>query len=323
MINGDKESMLFNPNSRTSSLDLLLSQEEKERSKNNAKHINFQNESDQLPFPSIPLLIDSSSQEAIHAKSLSKLHYRILPLIFLLSFISYLDRTNLAFVAKDFQATLHLSDQSYALGAGFFFVGYSSFQVPSNRLLRRFGGIPWLSSLSILWGATTMFMSILEGKLDYWMVRCLLGVFEAGFYPGVVVYLRSFFGEKDFGSCYALILSATCVALATGGPVIAIIEYVSRIVSPDFDTWRSCFIVQGGLAILCGFLLILFQPRTIQSCSFLTSREKEIELEIVNNGVKKEENLLPLKQILSLKTMWYYSGGWFLYALPYWGFIYW
>jgi hypothetical protein len=133
----------------------------------------------------------------VHANASKKLKLRVMPLMFVLSFISYLDRTNLAFVADDLQSSLSLSDKKYALGAGFFFLTYSSMQVPSNGLLKMFGGVPWLSLLAILWGTATCCMAFIENATSYYSVRALLGLFEAGFYVSktllLCIYLRFYF----------------------------------------------------------------------------------------------------------------------------------
>ena len=155
--------------------------------------------------------------EAQRKEVVRKLRWRVLPLMVLLSFVSYLDRTNLAFVATAMQASLDLSDRDYSIGAGFFFLTYSLFQVPSNRVLHRAGGVKWLAFLASAWGLATCCMALVGSVPAFWAVRCVLGLFEAGFYPGTIVYLRSFFGEEDFGFAYALTLSSTCVALAFGG----------------------------------------------------------------------------------------------------------
>ncbi|GMH97651.1 hypothetical protein TrVE_jg9448 [Triparma verrucosa] len=266
--------------------------------------------------------LEDGSNSASPAGAVSKLRFLILPLMFLLSFVSYLDRTNLAFVADDMQDSLGLNDTVYSLGAGFFFVTYGSMQIPSNRLLTRFGGVSWISFLAVSWGLSTCGMALITGEWSFYLVRATLGFFEAGFFPGTMVYLRSFFATEDFGFAYSVVMSATCLALMTGGPVIAGIEALSTKFVPDFDTWRTCFIVQGGAAAFVGVLLYVFQPRDIQSCKSLTPQEKTLVTRQVNS-VKEPPGEPNLREVMSLSTLWYFSIHWLVFSLPYWGFIYW
>ncbi|GMH81303.1 hypothetical protein TL16_g08885 [Triparma laevis f. inornata] len=145
------------------------------------------------------LLLSSSSNADSLKPAVAKLRRLILPLMFVPSLVSYLDCINLDFVADDMQVDLGLSDKVYSLGAGFFFVTYGSMQIPSNRLLRKFSGVEWLAFLTISWGLCTCCMSMITGEWSFYSVCTLLGFFEAGFFPGTMVYLRSFFTTDDFG----------------------------------------------------------------------------------------------------------------------------
>ena len=201
-----------------------------------------------------------------------KVSLRVIPMLFVLSFVSYLDRTNLAFVRSELEDSLSINDTDFGLGAGFFFAGYATFQIPANRLLRWFGGVRWISFIAFGWGLCTCAIAFNTGKVDFWVTRFVLGLFEAGFYPGTIVYLRSFYCDEDFGLPYALTLAATCIALCVGGPVITGIESISKSLDPDpafWEPWRICFLVQGGAAVVCSIVLYLVQPRDITSCSFL------------------------------------------------------
>ena len=173
-----------------------------------------------------------------------------------------------------------------------------------------------------MWGLSTVGMALINSEISFYLVRMLLGLFEAGFYPGTMVYLRSFFSESDFGFVYAVTMSATSIALAMGGPVIAGIEAASREIAPDYDTWRSCFLVQGGLAVICGVVLFLFQPREIDTCKFLTEEQKAVEKDVVRGG-RGEDAKPDLIKVLKSETMWWFAFSWMVFSLPYWGFIYW
>ena len=303
--------------------------------------------------------ISSVDDREVHETAVRKLKLRVLPIMFLLSLISYLDRTNLAFVATKLETSLNINDTQYSLGAGFFFATYATMQIPANFLLKKVGAVTWISSLAVAWGLSTLCMAFVVDATSFYLVRALLGLAEAGFYPGLIMYLRSFFGVRDFGFAYAVTLSATSIALAAGGPIIAGIEWFSEDFFPHYEDWKFCFIVQGGLAIVCGVLLILFQPRKIESCGFLSEEEKTVEMRMVREvegetkkvvenagaGAAKTEAVSgktgaeaeaeaeteaeelgfidATKAILTRTSVMYcYALVWFMISLPYWGFIY-
>src|SRR5215831_4169805 len=129
----------------------------------------------------------------VESAVISKLTTRLLPFLFLLYIVAYLDRINVGFAALQMQAQLGLSDKVYGLGAGMFFAGYFVFQVPSNLVLERVGARRWIALLIVVWGIVSAAMALVTGAMSFYALRFLLGSAEAGFFPGVILYLKNWF----------------------------------------------------------------------------------------------------------------------------------
>ena len=123
----------------------------------------------------------------LQERIVSKLTWRLLPFLFLLYIIAYLDRTNVSFAALQMQAQLGISDRAYGLGAGMFFAGYFFFQLPSNLILTRVGARRWISAIMFVWGITSCSMIFAAGPRSFYLLRFLLGAAEAGFFPGIIL----------------------------------------------------------------------------------------------------------------------------------------
>src|SRR5689334_6697168 len=134
--------------------------------------------------------VDSANLET---QVVSKLTWRLMPFLFLLYIVAYLDRINVGFAALQMQQELHFNDAVYGLGAGMFFAGYFFFQVPSNLALQRIGARRWIATLMITWGLISAAMALTRTPRSFYILRFLLGSAEAGFFPGVILYLKTWF----------------------------------------------------------------------------------------------------------------------------------
>src|SRR5713101_2836730 len=160
-----------------------------------------------------------SADTALASTVVSKLTWRLLPFLFLLYIVAYLDRINVGFAALQMQAQLHLSDRVYGLGAGIFFAGYFFFQVPSNLAIRRLGARRWICSLMILWGIVSCSMSLVRTPVEFYSLRFLLGAAEAGFFPGMMLYLKSWFPVQARARAAAIFMTAGPLSGVVGGPI--------------------------------------------------------------------------------------------------------
>ena len=154
----------------------------------------------------------------VGAKVLSKLTRRLLPFLFVLYIVNYLDRINVGFAALQMRGQLGFSDKVYGLGAGIFFAGYFFFQVPSNLALARVGARKWIAVIMVLWGTVSASMIFVTSPRSFYLLRFLLGVTEAGFFPGIILYLRRWFPSAARARAVALFMMASPIAGVLGGP---------------------------------------------------------------------------------------------------------
>lgn len=168
-----------------------------------------------------------------------KISWRILPLIVLMFCLSMLDRTNISFVKSHIEMDAGISETAYALGAGIFFVGYALFEVPSNLLLHKLGAKIWLSRIMITWGLVTMAMIFIQGETSFYILRFFLGLTEAGFSPGIILYLSYFFPAIYRSKAYGIYQMGVPIAFVFGSLISGfILDYVSNMY---FKIGSGCF----------------------------------------------------------------------------------
>src|SRR5690606_15024807 len=131
----------------------------------------------------------SQSRTPKMTRIVKKVTWRLLPILLLMYILAFLDRSNLGFAKDAFQADTGISDAAYALGAGLFFIGYAVFEVPSNMIMRRVGAKVWLARIMISWGIVSALMMFAHNEMTFYILRVLLGITEAGFFPGVILFL--------------------------------------------------------------------------------------------------------------------------------------
>src|ERR1700744_115649 len=162
-----------------------------------------------------PSAADRAAEDAIYRK----VTWRILPFLFLSFFAAYLDRVNVGFAKAAMSSALHFSDTAYGLGAGIFFIGYFLFEVPSNLLMHRIGARRTLQRIMVLWGLTSSAMVFVHAEWSFYLLRFLLGAFEAGFLPGIVLYFTYWYPSQRRGRIIALIISGVAISGLIGAPI--------------------------------------------------------------------------------------------------------
>lgn len=185
-----------------------------------------------------------------------KLTWRLVPFLFLLYVVAYLDRINVGFAALQMQQQLHFNDAVYGLGAGLFFAGYFCFQVPSNVLLQRVGARRWIATLMVVWGIVSAGMILVRTEHGFYGLRFLLGLAEAGFFPGVILYLKNWFPESARARTVARFMTAAPLAGVIGGPVSgALLNLHQRW---GLAGWQWLFIMEGLPAIFLGVVVWIY-----------------------------------------------------------------
>jgi len=202
-----------------------------------------------------------------------KIAWKILPLLFVSYIVSYLDRVNIGFAALRMQQDLGFSDAVYGLGAGIFFIGYVLFEVPSNLLLTRIGARRTIMRIMIAWGLVSSSMMFVQTPQQFYIARFLLGVFEAGFFPGIILYLTFWFPAHLRGSVIAVFMSAIAIAGVLGGPlsgwIIGAMDGVHGL-----HGWQWMFLLEGSPAIVLGILAALLLIDRPEDAKWLSAEER-------------------------------------------------
>ncbi|NMY11947.1 MFS transporter [Pseudomonas veronii] len=209
-----------------------------------------------------------------------KIAWKILPLLFVSYIVSYLDRVNIGFAALRMQQDLGFSEVVYGLGAGIFFIGYVLFEVPSNLLITRIGARKTIMRIMIAWGVVSSCMMFVQTPLQFYVARFLLGAFEAGFFPGIILYLTYWFPVRMRGGVIAVFMSAIAIAGILGGPVSGwIIRAMEGVYA--FHGWQWMFLLEGAPAVILGILAAFMLIDRPEDAKWLSAYErKRIALEV-------------------------------------------
>jgi len=193
---------------------------------------------------------------------------RLVPFLVFLFLIAWLDRVNVGFAKLQMLADLHFSEAAYGFGAGIFFIGYFLFEVPSNLLLVRIGARLTLARITILWGLTSMAMMLVRSESLFYILRFLLGVFEAGFFPGVVLYLTFWFPAEQRGRINGLFMTSFAIAGIVGGPLAGLIMSTMGGVG-GLANWQWLFVLEGIPSLLAGLAILRYLPDRPADASWL------------------------------------------------------
>jgi MFS transporter, ACS family, tartrate transporter len=209
----------------------------------------------------------------IEARTMRKLRTRIIPFVFVLFVVNFLDRANIAFAALTMNKELAITSQQYGFVAGIFFLGYFIFEIPSNLMLHKLGARIWIARILISWGIVAMLTGFVKAAIHLYVVRFLLGVAEAGFFPGIVLYLTYWFRQRQLAHAIALFCAANPVANIVGSPLSGVI--LDHVHWFGFGSWRWLLILEGIPAILGGVLTYFLLPSRPAEARFLTAEEKD------------------------------------------------
>lgn len=200
-----------------------------------------------------------------------KVAKRILPFLFISYFIAYLDRANVAFAYAPMTRELGFSDAVYGLGTGLFFLGYFFLEIPSAVIVERFGARRWIGRIMITWGLVTVLFAFQRTARQFYSLRLLLGLAEAGFFPGVIVYLTHWFPREDRMRALSGFAVAAPVSLAIGGPISSAILQINWM---GISNWRWLFILQGMLAVIAGMVALFYLTDHPRNATWLTPDER-------------------------------------------------
>jgi ACS family tartrate transporter-like MFS transporter len=221
-------------------------------------------------------------------KTVKKIQWRILPFIIILYFIAMLDRTNLSYVASHMSEDLGITSAQYGIVAGIFFIGYFLFEVPSNILMSKYGARKWIARILITWGIVAAGTSFVQDVTHLYILRFILGIMEAGFFPGIILYLTFWFRAKDRAKVISIFMLGLPFAYIFGAPFSGLI--LDHIHWMGISSWRWMFFLEGIPAVflgICTLFLLLDKP---EDAKWLTDKEKawlHKELESEKQAVMK------------------------------------
>jgi MFS transporter, ACS family, tartrate transporter len=208
----------------------------------------------------------------IEAATIRKLRIRLLPFLFALYVVAFIDRINLGFAALTMNRELAITSQQFGFAAGIFFWGYFLFEIPSNLMLHKIGARVWIARILITWGIIATLTGFVQSSSQLYIARFALGLAEAGYFPGIVLYLGYWFRQREKAQAIALILMGMPLASVLGGPISGLI--LDHVHWFGFSSWRWLFILEGLPAVACVSLTYVLLPSRPAEARFLTSHEK-------------------------------------------------
>jgi ACS family tartrate transporter-like MFS transporter len=214
-----------------------------------------------------------NATDPIARETISRVIRRLIPFIFICYVVAYIDRVNIGFAAKELQRDLGFSAAVYGFGAGLFFLGYCVFEIPSNLILERVGARIWIARIMIVWGLVSAGMMFVTGTTSFYVMRVLLGVAEAGFFPGVILYLTYWIPASDRARAGALFMIASPITMIVGAPLSeALLALDGRL---GLAGWQWMFLVEGVPAVALGILALRFLTDRPEQADWLTAEQRE------------------------------------------------
>jgi len=216
----------------------------------------------------------SPREHAASSDSLySRITWRFMPLLFLCYVVAYLDRVNVGFAKLQMLNDLHFSDAMYGFGAGIFFVGYFFFEVPSNLLLHRFGARRWIARIMVTWAVISALTAYVSSPMMFYALRFALGVAEAGFFPGLVLYLTYWFPAQRRGKMVAFLMAGNPVSGIFGGPLSG---YIMKHFAghAGFANWQWLFVIEAVPALVLGVVIYFFLDDRVSHAKWLSEDER-------------------------------------------------
>jgi D-galactonate transporter len=216
---------------------------------------------------------DSALSSKTEEEAYSKVFWRIIPLLFFAHVLSYLDRVNVGFAKLQMMNELKFGDTVYGIGAGLFFIGYFFFEVPSNLMLHKVGARRWIARIMITWGLISASMLFVTTPTMFYVLRVLLGVAEAGFFPGIILYLTFWFPSQRRGQMTAMFMLGVPIAGVIGGPLSGLIlEKMADM--QGLSGWQWLFLLEGIPSVLVGLVVLIYLDDRIDDAKWLSHDQK-------------------------------------------------
>jgi ACS family tartrate transporter-like MFS transporter len=255
--------------------------------------------------------------------TLRKVTLRLIPFLFILYVVAWLDRVNVGFAGLQMNADLGFSSAAFGFGSGVFFLGYCLFEVPSNLVLHRVGARRWISRIMISWGAISAAMMFVRTAPTFYVLRFLLGAAEAGFFPGVVYYLSHWYPEGQRARAIAAFMTAVPVSGVVGGPLSGALLTLNGLFG--LAGWQWLFLMEGIPAILLGIIVLVYLTDRPEAANWLSSAEKDwlVNALAAERTSRRGASQVGIFAALTNPTIWHLGIIFLFAAIGFYGYSFW
>lgn len=251
-----------------------------------------------------------------------KIAIRIIPILMICYVVAYLDRVNVGFAKLQMAEDLGFSETVYGLGAGLFFIGYFFFEVPSNLLLHKVGARIWIARILITWGLLSGLFAFVQTEWQFYGLRFMLGVAEAGFYPGVILYLTYWFPSHRRGKMFAIFQAGSPVAGIFGNPLSGWI--MDTFHSPDsWHGWQWMFILEAVPSVVLGVIVLLYLDNSVKGAKWLTEQEKVLVTHDINADYAETSGDHSVFSLIKNPMVWVMTIIYFCFVMGQYGLTLW
>lgn len=267
-------------------------------------------------------VFSSEVDTTIRKSAYRKIAFRLMPFLMLCYFCAYLDRVNVGFAKLQMMSDLQFSEAVYGLGAGIFFIGYFLCEVPSNIVLHKVGARRWIARIMITWGILSGCFAFVQTEWQFYTLRFLLGVAEAGLAPGLLLYLTYWFPSYRRARMTVLWFIAIPISGMIGGPLSGLIMDRMSGVHGWFG-WQWMFVIEAIPTVLVGLLVLAVLKDSVQDANWLTQDEKNLVKQELAQDNQHKEGHASVKEFIADKRLWLLAGIYFCvvmgqYAITFW-----
>jgi ACS family tartrate transporter-like MFS transporter len=257
------------------------------------------------------------------ASAVARVSRRLIPFLFLLYILNFLDRVNVGFAALEMNRDLGFGPAVYGFGAGVFFIGYCLFEVPSNLVLYRTGARLWIARIMVTWGLAASAMMLVRTPWSFYILRFLLGVAEAGFFPGIIFYLTYWYPARERARAYAWFLAAIPVCGVIGGPISGALLGLDGLLG--LRGWQWLFLLEGIPSVLVGIAVLWLLPERPRDARWLPAAERAWleERLAAERSEPVTHQIGSLRRTLTDPMVWWLGLSYFLLLVALYGFALW
>lgn len=253
---------------------------------------------------------------------LRKVRWRLIPFLFVLYIVAYLDRVNVGFAAIDMNRDLGFSAAVYGMGSGLFFLTYTLLEVPSNLMLARFGARAWIARIMFTWGIASTAMIFVTGPASFYLLRLLLGAAEAGFFPGIILYLTHWFPARERGRAVGLFMTATAMAGVIGAPLSSALLQLDDALG--LKGWQWLFLIEGLPAMLLAPVVLMKMTERPADATWLTADERDwLAREMAAEQAETAHAHVTLREALLSARLWLVSVPYLCIVIAFYGVSFW